>query len=716
MKESLSTKPLESPSMDYAFLRKEGIGHLEKLAGKLWTDFNAHDPGITILEQLCYALTDLGYRINYNIPDLLAEPQGKGVDGLFTPRQILTTRPVTLTDLRKVAIDVEGVRNAWIEKVDTSAKTADELNMPLYFNANQSTISFEGDPLTSTPVHLKGLYNVYIEISELLDTEKQSTILRKVIQRLHANRGLCEDFVNIEILEPEKIQVHARIEIDAIDDPEDVLVQIYRKLADHISPPVQFYSLEQLVEEGKPIDEIFEGPELERGFIDSEQLKQARRRTVLHASDFVREIMDIRGVRAVRSINLSNGANSNSWSLNVNSQNTPRLDIEASTISLERNGLPSSFDIKGARELYYQHLRQSSAFRRPLPEDLDYKPTQGRDRKVAQYHSFQHQFPATYGIGEMGLPKSATPERKTQARQLKAYLLFFDQLLANYFAQIANAKELFSVSSETECTYFSNIIDDPTLGIDGIRKGTLEAHKECLHRITETPKPRNKEEPIRHELQRRNRFLNHLLARFGEQFTDYSLVLYGVMSEQKNSVEEKLAKDKALFLQKYPRISSRRGTGLNYLFPAEGDNISGLQQRIERILGLDEKQDERVFVIEHILLRPMPEDVKQKSPLLVDTSRADPFSLQLSFVFPNWPSRFNQNKRSYRKFIEQTVRGETPAYLVPTIHWLTPPEMEQFKKSYADWLEKRRLFWTQNKESYANWLEKRRLIWKQNSK
>ena len=62
---TLSTAPLEHPSMDYAFLRQEGIRHLERMAGQLWTDFNVHDPGITILEQVCYAITDLGYRIAY---------------------------------------------------------------------------------------------------------------------------------------------------------------------------------------------------------------------------------------------------------------------------------------------------------------------------------------------------------------------------------------------------------------------------------------------------------------------------------------------------------------------------------------------------------------------------------------------------------------------------------------------------------------------------
>ena len=52
--------PLQSATLDYGTLRQQGIRYLERLAGKAWTDFNAHDPGITILEQLCYAITDLG--------------------------------------------------------------------------------------------------------------------------------------------------------------------------------------------------------------------------------------------------------------------------------------------------------------------------------------------------------------------------------------------------------------------------------------------------------------------------------------------------------------------------------------------------------------------------------------------------------------------------------------------------------------------------------
>ena len=81
-------------SLDFDRLRAEGIRLLENLATEVWTDFNAHDPGITILELLCYALTDLGYRARMlPIQDIAAGPGGE--KPWFEAVEILPMSPVT---------------------------------------------------------------------------------------------------------------------------------------------------------------------------------------------------------------------------------------------------------------------------------------------------------------------------------------------------------------------------------------------------------------------------------------------------------------------------------------------------------------------------------------------------------------------------------------------------------------------------------------------
>ena len=74
MKENLTiSKEISSDfGTEYALLRETGLRYIENLSGRLWTDYNTHDPGITILELLCYVITDLGYRSGMPVEDILA--------------------------------------------------------------------------------------------------------------------------------------------------------------------------------------------------------------------------------------------------------------------------------------------------------------------------------------------------------------------------------------------------------------------------------------------------------------------------------------------------------------------------------------------------------------------------------------------------------------------------------------------------------------------
>ncbi|MFO1430280.1 MAG: hypothetical protein U1F76_09090 [Candidatus Competibacteraceae bacterium] len=317
----------EQSALDYTFLRQEGIRHLERMAGPLWTDFNLHDPGITILEQLCYVLTDLVYRCNYELPELLTRTGEAPYDSLYSPARILSSQPVTSIDLRKLVVDVAGVKNAWIEPVA-------EPQLPLYYYPVQQELSLLPDSGAAEAIKLKGLYRVQLD-------SVSSDSIGKVIRRLHTNRPLCEDFEEIRMLDTQAIQVHAHIEIGPSENPEAILLAICQKIAAYISPLIPFYTLSQALAAGKPIDEIFDGPRLEHGFIDTDALRRMERRTALHTSDLIHEIMDVGGVRAVKDITLVAENRQEKWSLELDPKKTPRLD-PGSTLILERKQLQVS--------------------------------------------------------------------------------------------------------------------------------------------------------------------------------------------------------------------------------------------------------------------------------------------------------------------------------------------------------------------------------------
>jgi len=86
-------------------------------------------------------------------------------------------------------------------------------------------------------------------------------------------------------------------------------------------------------------------------------------------------------------------------------------------------------------------------------------------------------------------------------------------------------------------------------------------------------------------------------------------------------------------------------------------------------------------------------------PLLAASPYKDPYSLQLSFVFPTAPHRFR--KPQFKQFIEQVIRDETPAHLTPYVHWLSAEAWQAFEHAHAEWLERRRHYWAEKVGSPA---------------
>ncbi|TND08167.1 MAG: hypothetical protein FD123_2561 [Bacteroidetes bacterium] len=770
MAESITISPNDPPlkSMDYALLRELGLQHIQGLSGKIWSDNNAHDPGITILEVLAYAVTDLGYRTNYDIKDILTpDPLTTDIRNFFTAAQIMPNAPVTFNDYRKLMMDVEceelidldpddlllryGVRNAWILKT--------EAECPVFVNSQTASLQYTAPVPDAEPLALKPLYNVLIELDTLdeefggdlnentiegqivlsgvpqtgspasdntpflglegvvidyviefprwdtpgiewyacdptdggipgnikqnavkislsfsrlpgeyivedygllsgtknfwisldrrdaslssptpqqiadanlyvenqlndvlyfstsikpsvvLYQEKVQRVLKviaKVRETLMENRNLCEDFVKINAVKVEEIALCADIETSPDADIEEINAQIYFQVARFLDPTIYFYTLDEMFAKGKTTDEIFEGPLLQHGFIEESELVKADRRDVIHVSDLISIIMDIPGVTAVKSIQIANVPLDNDdnivsktvrWCLEiaVALNYVPRLSIELSRLTFFKDNLPfraKQVDVK-------KRIDELEAAERPQKQHdipLDLPVPLGEFKDIENYYSLQEEFPLLYGIGTPGLPASASSARKGQAKELKAYLLFFEQLLANYLSQLFHVKDLFSMDDSIDPvtgdpvinkTYFSQSLLNLVPDAAALYFETIPTENaEDLQAITEDPAT---------FLQRRNRFLDHLAARFAENFNDYALLVYTLDSKK---APEELIEDKLAFLNNYPLISSARDKAMNYMDPCElwhVDNISGLERRASFLAGIDRPLEENLI-------------------------------------------------------------------------------------------------------------------------
>lgn len=709
--------------LDFDRLRREGIDYIGTLSGRLWTDHNVHDPGITILEMLCYALLDLGYRTNLPVSEILARnPESTEQDtNFFTPGQILTNNPLTITDYRKLLIDIPGVKNAWLYVVK-------DFNVEKFCRGND--VPGNGTPECCDD-YINGLYRVYLDLENSIytdisknefDDKKKKEVLEKVKKALLSHRNFCEDFMDIHILCKLEMGVCADIELEENADPEQVYLKMAEALYEFFSPAPKFYTLPQMLEKNKSIDEIFAGRPLDvkesHGFLDVEELERSELRKEIHLSDVYNVLLSIKGIKRVQNLRLRKCSGSDfmkleSWKFLLPENHVPEFSVKCSGFRFFRYGVPVSFNFQKYLPLIEINTGQMGKvlYKSPYPY-LDAEVPKGNYRSdLDQYYSIQNEFPRVYGIGEGGLADNAPAKRKAQALQLKGYLLFFDQLLANYLSQLKNLRSLFSMTGDAgRSTYFINelssvpdldkllrftsgegmqgtllafpverktflekieagkideieiesaehylfnSLDKAVIAVSQLRDDFYHGNYECrivsksdecvfyyivttsdcfvlvskkYFKNTEEARLASEsltyvagfeenyrtyinagsddasfdiefnladykkylqliaEEPSLYR-QRRQSFLDHLLARFAERFTDFALLSFEQYGQ--DQLLDKEIKAKENFLSAYPVLSGNRGKAYDYLQNGwNNENISGFENKFMALSGI----------------------------------------------------------------------------------------------------------------------------------
>jgi hypothetical protein len=488
--------------------------------------------------------------------------------------------------------------------------------------------------IPSKIVELEGLYNVMVEYEEnVLEEDKREEVRLQVVERLSHHRNLCEDFLTINAVEYMDFGLGASIALEEYADPDIILAQIFFIIYKYFTPSVPFYTVQQMMDKGFDVDEIFEGPALKHGFIDTIDIERTALFRDIRLSDIISEIADIKGIIAITYIHLPfTSFDDNTSAKKYFNEWVKFLQEERKIAQIQPNlsqvifckqndlitynvGRPN--DKRPERMLkLFKDLKTAERAYKLEGVQLDFAVPAGEYMELEDYYPVTYSLPMCYGVSERaGLPSNADEKRKVQALQLKGYLLFFEQLLKDHLVQLNHLKDLFSFDESAKHTYFTKAlteIDDlQSLLIDYGNHGNahfeqaLKDFSQVLQNLTE---------PTELFLQRRNRFLNHMLGRFSEDLSEYESITRWLVPHK---ADERLVQDKINILKdgEYYRISSNRGRGYDYTRPDIWDtgNVSGTERRIARLLGFSDI-NRRTLSPGFLITEPVMEQVAKKVP------------------------------------------------------------------------------------------------------
>lgn len=549
-------------------LKQQGLADIVRLAGKRWTDYNLHDPGITLLEQLCFSLTELQYRCDFAINELLSNADGQ-IDyaalGLVAPQHILTSRPVTAADYRRYLLD----------------------QLPQLVD------------IYLLPDGITGLYRA-LAVAANADTDVAQ--LEADIRRCYsAQRNLGEQLGEVRLLTPLACQPVAELEIRASADAVELLAEFYFRCQQLLQQSSERQSYADLLAQGQSYAQLFDGPLTPGGILlHSEPTASVQ----LH--DFFQPLQAIDGVVQLTQFSLCCGNEHYYDSLPL--QHGLALyalqlpdNVTNLSVQLKVGNKAVSVDLAAVLQRYRQKLfRQHSRWQADLA-GLCALP-QGRYRAVAQYHSLQRALPVNYGLTQR------SQQLQPAQWQLKGYLLLFEQLLANFLAQLQQLPLLFSAENTQQSYYWQELTEQHIDGISRLYPAEMAQQLRQLYQQFDDV------------LSRKHRLLDYLLALYGESLYQHSLQHFDYYHSAHSGAARRLAQ-KVRYLKQIVTMTRDRVAAPDHYAPLWRDAVGGFVQKQALLLDLGQMSQSLTTAVLQYKLRLSSK--RQLQSLYLDETRAD---------------------------------------------------------------------------------------------
>ncbi|MFK2891637.1 hypothetical protein [Dyella flagellata] len=535
----------------YGALRDRALSSLQALSGEWWTDFNYHDPGVTLLDALCYALTENLFGAQQPLVDLLAAPDGRihyRRLGLRAAEEILPCRPCTSMDYMRWLLD----RVPGALQVHASSPNGD------------------------------GLWRMDLEALTALAETASAAAARAY----WAQRNLGEDLAALpSVLQPRWCTLQLNLSIEGARTPEDILAELVARCAEHVdAAPRRLSLMARLLAQDAAVAlaDALDGPRMRQGWIDTDSLERDLESRV-YFGDLARIALSVEGVLEVGDISLSAegldgsaGAlprHGDAWVLRLRWPDQPEA---VAAWQIKRRGVPIGI----AQDALLQRLDdlrrnvdgRAAADSAPSATGSPLTRPQGDYLPPAAYVSLLNQLPQIY---RERADLTGMPIHAAEVAQWHAYLALLEQWLAHGDAQTQHLRKLYTVVGKPAASYAWQVLGDEHIaGLDALYNGNREQVRDNVFASADDA------------LERRGRVLDHLLALYGEGCWQGSIRPFGWYFGAE-AWRLHLFEQKRQMLLRIATLTRDRHGAIDYSRRSLGrrGNTSALQQRASLLLA-----------------------------------------------------------------------------------------------------------------------------------
>lgn len=520
----------------YIVLQRKTLAELQRLAGEVWTDYNPHDPGITVADAVNYALTETDYKLGFGMEEYLTDAEGSWPSdryGLFPASEVYPSAPVTPDDYRRLVLT----------------------RFPMIQNADV------------TPDLDSCSYHFTLRLSPFLTDEEG--IIDRVRGFLNRHRNLCETIGEITVGHPEKLALEAELEILPGSNATEILVQIYRTAMQYLSGSVRLEAGPSGNPEQRPdLSSWYDGP-----------VKGVRAVTPLQKNTEKELYWKLNGIEGIRSFKTcrfrdTEGCTVTDFKKGYMLQIPDSLSDIVMTVRGERVHTDANAFKERLKAGYF--LRSTPRMRRLMQEHrrgLDAHedtPVQGVLRKARYRNVYGHypvagELPECYRTSEKDFVGNTPASRIAEAVNFGSYLRLFDLLMERGMSELAGLKSLLSIE-ESDSPSSIPILPEDTVDI------------------------RRRRDRLRDVSNLKSRYMDFLDGLYG---TDSDPLWLREFEYYDRTGNDRLRRRMA-FLRELPGLIRRRSHGADIAGTYGGKNVPAVKRLLSLLLGFN--CDEEVSV------------------------------------------------------------------------------------------------------------------------